>query len=648
MSAIPPLLGGRYEVGGLIARGGMAEVHYGHDTRLDRQVAIKILRSDHVRDAHFLGRFRREAQSVAGLNHRNIVAVYDFGEDQQTELGGAKVPVPWIVMEYVDGFTLRELLTSHGPLPATEAARITEGVLDALAYSHDMGMVHRDIKPANVMVTRDGTIKVMDFGIARAVADTQATMTHTSSVMGTAQYISPEQAEGQQVDSRSDVYSTGCLLFELLTGRTPFVGEPVSLTYQHVSKPPPHPSQINAAVPEELDAVVALALVKDRDQRYQHAEYFRDDLRSFRLGRPVSEAAYAALRADAPTSVVAQAPRGPEPADQEPTPSAVYEDPPRRRGALAIVSLLLLTVGLLGFAAKMYLDSRPALVGVPPVVSKTIETATAQLKAAGFDVSATYQPSREVDKDKVISQDPRGGTEQLEGTQINLIVSGGPAGTRVPSVNGKSLDEAKQLIEQAGLEVGTVTTIDSPGRAEDIVVRATPPAFEDVAEGDVIDLQIASGEVTLPDLRGKSQDEARNELAKLRLSVKTETEISSQPEDTVLRTDPEAGAVDYDATITLVLAKAPPETSTTVVTTTPTTSTTSETSTDTETTPDTETSTDTETTPPTTQTSERQIDADADPGEAGQGGSDQSDASTAQGTPPPTAMSTEPPRGELP
>ena len=376
---VPKLLGGRYEVGDLIARGGMAEVHHGYDTRLGRAVAIKILRSDHVRDTHFLSRFRREAQSVAGLNHRNIVAVYDSGEDFLLETGGAQVPVPWIVMEYVEGFTLREILTSNGPLPAQEATRITESILDALAYSHEMGMVHRDIKPANVMVSRDGSVKVMDFGIARAVADTQATMTQTSSVMGTAQYISPEQAEGLPVDSRSDLYSTGCLLFELMTGRTPFIGEPVSLTYQHVSKPPPAPSQFNEAVPEALDAVVAQALVKDRELRYQHAEDFRDDLRSVRLGRPVSAAAYAALRAEAPTYVVApaeQVPAALSPSDQQDS-DPPYAEPRRRWGALAMISSLLLAVGVLGFFARTYLDSRPDLVVVPSVVSKSIATATA-------------------------------------------------------------------------------------------------------------------------------------------------------------------------------------------------------------------------------------------------------------------------------
>ena len=569
---VPKLLGGRYEVGDLIARGGMAEVHHGYDTRLGRAVAIKILRSDHVRDTHFLSRFRREAQSVAGLNHRNIVAVYDSGEDFLLETGGAQVPVPWIVMEYVEGFTLREILTSNGPLPAQEATRITESILDALAYSHEMGMVHRDIKPANVMVSRDGSVKVMDFGIARAVADTQATMTQTSSVMGTAQYISPEQAEGLPVDSRSDLYSTGCLLFELMTGRTPFIGEPVSLTYQHVSKPPPAPSQFNEAVPEALDAVVAQALVKDRELRYQHAEDFRDDLRSVRLGRPVSAAAYAALRAEAPTYVVApaeQVPAALSPSDQQDS-DPPYAEPRRRWGALAMISSLLLAVGVLGFFARTYLDSRPDLVVVPSVVSKSIATATAELKAAGFDVPQTYQPSRETARDKVIEQQPRAGSEQIRGTQIALIVSGGPAATKVPPVNGLQLDEATQLIEDAGLTLGDVTVIDRAGYVTDRVVSATPPQFSDAAEGDVVTLVIASGRVSLPDLSGRTQDEARDELSKLRLPVKTIFRESSQAEGTVIQTDPEPGKVDVGTTVTVVLAKPLPVTATRTVTTTPT------------------------------------------------------------------------------
>ena len=298
MPEVPKLLGGRYEVGELLGRGGMAEVHRGHDSRLGRQVAIKMLRSELARDHTFLARFRREAQSAAGLNHASIVAVYDHGEDILTETGGAQVKVPYIVMEFVDGKTLRQVITERGNLPPTEALRITEGVLDALAYSHRNGIVHRDIKPANVMIAADGSIKVMDFGIARAMADANATMTQTSAVIGTAQYLSPEQAQGQSVDERSDLYSTGCLLFELLTGRPPFLGEsPVSIAYQHVGEPPVPPSRLVQGISDDLDAVVLHSLAKPRDARYQTAGEFRYDLQAVRLGRPISDAAHGSAAA---------------------------------------------------------------------------------------------------------------------------------------------------------------------------------------------------------------------------------------------------------------------------------------------------------------------------------------------------------------
>src|SRR5450759_4077593 len=270
----------------------MAEVHVGHDTRLGRTVAIKMLRSDLARDPAFLSRFRREAQSAAGLNHPAIVAVYDSGEDHETESGGATVALPYIVMEYVQGRTLREILTEKKVMDPAEAARVTEGVLDALSYSHRMGIVHRDIKPANVMLTPFGEIKVMDFGIARAIADSAATMTQTQSVIGTAQYLSPEQAQGNPVDARSDLYSTGCLLYELLTGRTPFIGgSPVSIAYQHVGQAPQPPSAYQPGLSADLDAVVLHSLVKDRDARYQDASQFRSDLAAARSGRPISSAA---------------------------------------------------------------------------------------------------------------------------------------------------------------------------------------------------------------------------------------------------------------------------------------------------------------------------------------------------------------------
>ena len=283
----PRELGGRYEVGELIGRGGMAEVHIGHDKRLGRTVAIKILRSDLARDPAFLARFAKEAQSAAALNHPAIVAVYDTGEDILTDpVTGQTQHVPYIVMEYVEGHTVREILNHGDAVPIDEAVEITSGVLSALSYSHQAGIIHRDIKPGNVMITPTGAVKVMDFGIARAVAD--SAMTQTQAVIGTAQYLSPEQARGETVDTRSDIYSTGCLLFELLTGRPPFVGDsPVAVAYQHVGQNPQAPSDIAADVPPDLDRITLKALAKERGQRYSTAAEFQADLENFLAGSPV-------------------------------------------------------------------------------------------------------------------------------------------------------------------------------------------------------------------------------------------------------------------------------------------------------------------------------------------------------------------------
>src|SRR6187402_2483818 len=273
------ILASRYEIGDLIGRGGMAEVHIGYDTRLGRTVAIKILRPDLARDPSFQTRFRREAQAAAGLNHPSIVAVYDTGEDNIVSESGNTQTVPFIVMEYVEGHTVRDILKGDVAAPIDEAVEITAGVLAALDYAHHAGLVHRDIKPANVMLTPTGAVKVMDFGIARALADAGQTMTQTQAVVGTAQYLSPEQARGENVDARSDLYSTGCLLFELLTGRPPFIGDsPVSVAYQHVREEAPLASTFASDVPPELDRVVAKSLKKSRDDRYSTAAEFRSDL----------------------------------------------------------------------------------------------------------------------------------------------------------------------------------------------------------------------------------------------------------------------------------------------------------------------------------------------------------------------------------
>src|SRR6201989_2204109 len=282
----PRLLGGRYELDGVVGRGGMAEVYRARDIRRDRIVAIKTLRTDLARDQIFQARFRREAQSAASLNHPSVVAVYDTGED-----GSGPSHVPYIVMEFVDGRTLRELLRDDRRLLPERALEITDGVLRALDYSHRNGIIHRDIEPGNVMLTRTGEVKVMDFGIARAVSDAQATMTQTAQVIGTAQYRPPEQARGERVDARSDLYSAGCLLYELLTGRPPFTGDsPVAIAYQHVTENPIPPSRVDPDVPAWADAIVLKAMANDPADRYQTAGDMRADLQRAASGLPVAAA----------------------------------------------------------------------------------------------------------------------------------------------------------------------------------------------------------------------------------------------------------------------------------------------------------------------------------------------------------------------
>ncbi|WP_270888691.1 Stk1 family PASTA domain-containing Ser/Thr kinase [Pedococcus sp. 5OH_020] len=610
----PRLLGGRYEVGELIGRGGMAEVHLGYDTRLSRPVAIKMLRSDLARDTSFLNRFRREAQSAAGLNHASIVAVYDSGEDKLVEAGGASVPVPYIVMEYVEGRTLREVLNERSPLDPAEAARITEGILDALAYSHRMGIVHRDIKPANVMVTPHGGIKVMDFGIARAVADANATMTQTQAVIGTAQYLSPEQAQGHHVDNRSDLYSTGCLLFELLTGRPPFQADsPVAIAYQHVGQPPPRPSSFNPEVGHALDAVVLHALNKDREARYQDATAFRADLQAARLGRPISDGARgtAVQGADATVALgagvaaaAAAAARGaggaigsagsagattvipsdgayetPAPVgDRSNTASlpAIGHDPddePRRRRGLAYVLLVMAVVGalvLLVLAGKGLLDRPPqgsAQVAVPSVVDLPVETAEAAVRAAGLVPEATQvASSKEVGH--VVEQSP-GADERVDrGSKVDLSVSAGPDTAEVPDLKGYSLDEAKTFLGNLGLGVGAVTKVDDSGIDEGKVVSTSPDPGSSVAVGSKVALNVSSGLVTVPDVVGKARNDAVDALGNAGLRAKTTYVPSTQPENTVLKQSVKAGSKVADGTtVSLTVAQPALPTPTTVTTT---------------------------------------------------------------------------------
>jgi serine/threonine-protein kinase len=565
----------------------MAEVHVGQDTRLGRTVAIKMLRSDLARDPMFLSRFRREAQSAAGLNHPAIVAVYDSGEDEDTDVNGAAVALPYIVMEYVEGHTLREVLTEERIMDPADAARVTEGILDALSYSHRMGIVHRDIKPGNVMLTPAGAVKVMDFGIARAIADTAATMTQTQSVIGTAQYLSPEQAQGQQVDARSDLYSTGCLLYELLTGRTPFVGDsPVSVAYQHVGQPPQPPSTHQPGLSAELDAVVLHSLVKDREARYQDAGQFRGDLAAARTGRPISTAArgtaagaavgagamaagagmggdptMAMSAADATQLVTAQG--GGAPGNTATIPvvgQGTGTTPPKRHAATYVLLALAVVAALVlvGLAAKgMFAGEAPApKVAVPTVVNLTQAQAEAKLRADGF-IPVVSPAINAAVKGKVFDQNPQPGELFPASTKVTIMVSNGPGEATVPDVKGYNVDSAKTSIAAMGLTVSKVQTVDDPRVDRGLVIETVPKAGESVPVGSGVLLKVASGKVKVPDVVGQDRGAATQALTEVSLKYKTNFKDSDQPEGTVLSQTHRGEVVDVSTVIVLVIAQAP-------------------------------------------------------------------------------------------
>ena len=484
-TAVPQQLGGRYEIGELLGRGGMAEVHIGRDSRLGRTVAVKMLRPDLARDPSFQARFRREAHSSASLNHPAVVAVYDTGEDQF-----AGNPVPYIVMEYVEGSTLRDLLASGNRLVPERALEIVDGVLAALAYSHQQGIVHRDIKPANVMLTAAGEVKVMDFGIARLLDDMSATMTQTSAVIGTAQYLSPEQARGEQVDARSDLYSTGCLLYELLTGRPPFVGDsPVSVAYQHVREEPVPPSQVDPDVSPSVDAIVLKSLTKNRDNRYQTADEMRRDIAAALAGRPVAAVLPPPVTASQQTQHTTVLP------GTSAIPPVSGDDRDGRGGrALGYTLLGLAVVAVFIIAAliaRSVLDgSGGEDISVPDINGLTVADARNTLEAEGLALGTeTPKASDTVPEGNIIDQSPESGTMVEEDAAVSVTVSTGADEATVPSLVGLSLDEARQALNQAGLELGETDPVASD-ETRNTVVRVSPNEAEVVPAGSSVDLQV--------------------------------------------------------------------------------------------------------------------------------------------------------------
>lgn len=587
----PRMLAGRYEVRDLIGRGGMAEVHLGYDTRLSRTIAIKLLRSDMAEDATFQARFRREAQSAAALNHPSIVAVYDSGEEQVTGPDGRTRGVPYIVMEYVEGHTVRELLGEGEAVPIDEAVEIVTGVLDALEYSHRAGIVHRDIKPGNIMLTSTGAVKVMDFGIARAIEDSAATVTQTHAVVGTAQYLSPEQARGELVDSRSDLYSTGCLLYELLTGRPPFQGDSaVAIAYQHVREIPKAPSATAPDVPESLDRVVLKALAKNREDRYQDAAHMRTDLLAAARGLAVS--APSTDTWTAATTVLATAPgaaSGTAAAATSSTSSPAPPAPPedgqgdkaqvsskRSRGwvwafIIAFLLLLAVVIGLVasgrigGGTAPTIATASATAAAVPDLTGMTESEAKKALEAVGLE----YSRGDDVASDTVaqgifVSSDPGAGTKAVYGTTVTVHFSSGSAMVSVPDVTGKTQAEARTAIEGAGLTVGNVTSEDAAGVDSGDVVRTDPVSGTSVQRKSSVSIVVASGNVAVPDVNGMTQAEATSALQGSDLSVvvsdQRQTTTDQSKDGTVASTNPGAGSVvasGTSVTVTLYSYVAP-------------------------------------------------------------------------------------------
>ena len=583
------LLGGRYEIGELIGRGGMADVHLGHDTRLDRPVAIKLLRSDLARDANFLSRFRREAQAAGGLSHPNIVAIYDSGEETTTDSAGATMRLPYIVMEYVDGETLRGKLQREHVIAPSEAAQTVEGVLAALAYSHRMGIVHRDIKPANVMITTTGDVKVMDFGIARAVADTSATVTQTQAVMGTAHYLSPEQAQGLPVDARSDVYSTGCLLFELLTGRTPFMGDsPVSVAYQHVGEQPQPPSTFNHDVPTAYDNITLHALEKNRELRYQTATEFRNDLLAAREGRALSPAVAgatvgaAALGTAAPPDVATQTlgpPRTADvlPFDDEPPPQDEREKRRQPAWVYALTALVIAAVlaGAVWGGLKLFASQAPEQVAVPRLVGLTQAQAQAALSSRNLGIQVQGKPSTSVAKGDVIDQNPVENASVAIGSTVTIGVSTGPNSAAIPNVVGFTQDAAIKTLQDAGLTVGTIQQVDDNAQPQGSVLGTDPAVSTVIPLSTPVTLKVATGKVPVPDVVGKSYGVAQDTLQKAGLSTQIQpVDDAKAIEGTVLDQSPGATTVvDVGSGVTIKVARrptAPPSTTTVTVTAPPT------------------------------------------------------------------------------
>ncbi|MGC5305988.1 Stk1 family PASTA domain-containing Ser/Thr kinase [Micromonospora zamorensis] len=558
MTAQARLLGGRYQVGELLGYGGMAEVHRGRDLRLGRDVAIKMLRTDLARDATFQMRFRREAQNAASLNHPAIVAVYDTGE----ETAPTGETLPFIVMEFVNGRTLKEVLGAEGRLQPRRALEICADMCAALEFSHRHGIIHRDIKPGNVMLTQTGQVKVMDFGIARALASGATTMTQTSAVIGTAQYLSPEQARGEAVDARSDVYAAGCVLFELVCGHPPFVGDsPVSVAYQHVRETPPTPSDINPDVTPAIDAIVLKALSKNPLNRYQSAGEMRADLLRAAAGRPVlatpvmSEAETVAMAPAGGGGGYAPPAGGPQ---TRQIPARVGD--PRQRKASSWLIATFSAVGVLAVialvAALLWSQQQDkANKSVPTLVGKDQAAAVAAIRGADLQPRVGESVlANDCTKNTVAKQDPPPGTRLKQASTVTIQLCGGKPDVKIPpGLINSQYENIKPQLEDQGLVVQD-KQVDNPA-AKGTVLKVSPPSGTTVAQGSTVNVEVSKGNVNkVPNVVNSTRDEAAQELreAGYKVEFRDGDEVPADQAGRVQKQSPNAGTdLAKDKTVTI-------------------------------------------------------------------------------------------------
>jgi serine/threonine-protein kinase len=545
----------RYEIVRHLARGGMAEVYLAHDQLLDRRVALKVLFPEFARDPAFVQRFRREAQAAANLNHPNIVAVFDWGEEDGTY---------FIVMEYVEGRSLREAIQADGPLYPNLAADLASDIAGALGYAHRNGVVHRDVKPGNILLTPQGQVKVTDFGIARA-AGTNENLTQTGSVMGTATYFSPEQAQGLPVDARSDVYSLGIVLYEMVCAVPPFAGEsPISVAYKHVREEAPRPSVVNPDVPASLENIILTAMAKSPDARYASADDMRADLARFRRGEETTSVPLTAVPVSGAEATVVN-PRLDKVYERTTVgtvvPSPTIPTAPRRSAApfvLALIALLAVLAGLGYLLAKQLSGNSGApLVAVGNYVGQSESDARLLIDHDGLKANVTTEENDTVAANQVFRQDPTPGTKIDKGSEVKLWVSAGKGQVKVPDVTGETLDDAQSRLSDAGFEYRVIQeTSDSVDAGK---VTRTDPAGNSMADkGAIVKLYISSGkeQVVVPDVSGQDQVEASNTLGSKGLTVERVLQASDTVDQgKVIGTNPAAGqSVPKGAKIQLIVS----------------------------------------------------------------------------------------------